>query len=286
LKFLAYILTLPFIYFTAFLPFKLLYAFSDFLYFILYKCFKYRVKVVRTNIKKSFPKLSETELLAIEKKFYSHLCDIIIETIKKLTISEKEVLKRAHFKNFDLLANYAKNNQSVITCMGHNGNWEWIGMSAAIQLLESNTPLFTLFKPMSNKNFEYLINEKIRKRGGLQLINQKDTLRHFAKNKENCTVTNFIADQTQAPEMALWITFLNQDTAAFDSFEKISKKYNQPVLYVSVSKPKRGYYELEFVELRKNDTALHFYELLEKDIMKQPEIWIWSHKRWKHKKPY
>lgn len=283
MNYLGYLLTLPFLYLVAYLPIPIAYWVSDLLYFFVYKLFKYRVKVVRTNLSNSFPNYSNEQLLAIEKGFYSHLCDLIIETIKKLQINDRELLERTKFTNFELLNNYANKQQAVITCMGHNGNWEWIGMSAALQL--QNAPLYTLFKPISNPYFEKLINEKIRKRGGLKLVNQKDTLRYFAKNKDICTVTNFIADQVQAPEMALWIKFLNQDTAAFDSFEKIAKKYNMPVLYASVTKIQRGKYEVEFVELDKNNIALHFYELLEKDIIKQPEIWLWSHKRWKHKKP-
>lgn len=172
--------------------------------------------------------------------------------------------------------------------MGHYGNWEWAGNTFA---LINKQQLYIIYHPLSNKHFDKLMY-KMRTRFGNKLYAMKETMKEMVKNRHEVNVTAFIADQTPSPDNAYWTTFLNQDTPVFWGTEKISQKMNLPIVYTSVKRVKRGYYEIHcelFVEDPKNTTEGQISELhtkrLEKDIIEQPAIWLWSHRRWKHKRP-
>ncbi|NQX98235.1 MAG: lysophospholipid acyltransferase family protein [Flavobacteriales bacterium] len=290
MKAITYYISLPFIYLISILPFWLLYRFSDFLYFIIYFVFSYRKKVVFQNLRNSFPEKSEEEIAQIAKKFYTFFCDWIVETIKSLTISKEAAIKRCHFTNTDILDKYHKENKKLIFVMGHMGSFELAGAEMAFN---TKYNLYVIFKPLSNKYFDNLIKSK-RTRFGSKVIAMNDTFRtmiHLKENKE-LSATLFIADQTPQPNSAYWTTFLNQETAIFWGTEIIAKKLNYPVIYISMRQPKRGYYEITPELLCENPASTQKGEISEmqtkrlaQDIKKQPEIWLWSHKRWKHKKP-
>jgi Kdo2-lipid IVA lauroyltransferase/acyltransferase len=223
------------------------------------------------------------------KKFYHHLCDFFLETLKILTISKKSLLKHCQFtpQAYDVFSRFANQNKSVLMVMGHNGNWEW--SCNAFNML-SQHQLFVIYHPISNKYFDGLMHH-IRSRYGTKLIAMKNTYREMAANKNGLNATAFVADQTPQPDHAYWTTFLNQDTPVFKGMEVIAKKMNLPVLYTSVKKIKRGYYEMNAEVLASNPTDTADGELsemyirrLEKDIIAQPETWLWSHRRWKHKR--
>src|ERR1700733_6398961 len=163
-----YYLSLPFIYLVSALPFKLLYLFSDFLNVILFRLIGYRKKIVLENLRNSFPGKTEKELYDICKKFYRHLCDFFLETIKILTISKEDLLKRCQFTTgaFDVFSKFADQNKSVLLVMGHNGNWEW--SCNAFNML-SRHQLFVIYHPVSNKYFDGLMH-RIRSRSGARLI--------------------------------------------------------------------------------------------------------------------
>lgn len=271
------------------LPFWLLYIKSDFFYLVIYRIFGYRKKVVITNLRNAFPEKSEAELQIICKKFYKHLCDLFLETFKTLTISKKTMLRHCKFSPqakalFDQLA---ADKQNIILAMGHQGNWEWAGNTFS---LECQQQLYVIYHPLTNKHFNGLIY-KMRTRFNTKLIAMRDTYKDMVANKNELNATAFIADQTPQPNNAYWTTFLNQDTPVFLGTEKIAKKLNYPVVYAQVKKVKRGYYEI-FAEMLvaepKNTSEREISELytrrLEKDIIAQPETWLWSHRRWKHKR--
>jgi KDO2-lipid IV(A) lauroyltransferase len=285
-----YYCSLPFIYLVSALPFKLLYVVSDFLNLILFRIVGYRKKVVMENLRNSFPGKSEEELYRICKKFYHHLCDFFLETIKILTISRKELLKRCQFtpEAFDVFSRFAAQNKSVLLVMGHNGNWEW--SCNAFNML-SRHQLFVVYHPITNKYFDDLMH-RIRSRYGTKLIPMKNTYKEMVVNKNGLNATAFVADQTPQPDHAYWTTFLNQDTPVFKGMEVIAKKMNLAVLYTSVKKVKRGYYEMNAEVLSENpqeaaegELSEKFIRRLERDIISQPETWLWSHRRWKHKRP-
>jgi KDO2-lipid IV(A) lauroyltransferase len=288
-KIVYYIFIFPVLFFVSLLPFFIIYVLSDFLYIVVFYVFGYRRKVVSTNLKNAFPEKTDFELKTIEKKYYHFLCDVILETIQTLTISKKTMLKRCKMNEasksiFDQLN---QQQQSCIIVLGHFGNWEWGGISFS---LTCNQQLCVLYHPLSDKNFDDLM-KNIRSRFGAKLYAMKDAIREMIKNRNEVTATAFIADQTPSPETAYWTTFLNQETPVFLGTEKIAKKLNYPIVYASVNRKKRGYYEIN-VELICADpqntidgeiTELHT-KYLEKDIIAQPETWLWSHKRWKHKR--
>ena len=286
---IGFYILLPFLYLISILPFPLFYLVSDFFYFLLYHILGYRKKVVYQNLKNSFPEKSHDELKKIERKFYRYLCDFFLETLKTLTISKKEASRRCAFTTqtkqlFDKLYTEKK---SCIIVMGHFGNWEWAGNTFGIDCKQK---LYVIYHPLHNKQFNNLIY-KMRTRFGNGLYAMRDTIREMIKNKNEINATAFIADQTPAPEGAYWTTFLNQETPIFWGTEKIARKLNFPVVYVTVNRKKRGFYEVHseiLVNEPKSTKEGEISELhtrkLETDIKAQPEVWLWSHRRWKHKR--
>ena len=286
---ISYYIVLPFIYLLSALPFRALYILSNGMYVFLYHITGYRKKVVITNLKNSFPEKTEDEINAICKQYYSYLCDLFLETFKTLTISKKSMLKHCYFhpeaqKLFDRLAD---ENKSVILVLGHLGNWEWAGNTFSLCCRHQ---LYVIYHPLRNKQFDGLMY-KMRSHFGTKLIAKKDTFRTMLAQKGELNATAFIADQTPFPDNAYWVRFLNQDTPVFKGTEIIAKKINYPIVYVNVNRIKRGYYELNAEMLCENPAATADEEItlmhtrrLEQDIIARPETWLWSHKRWKHKR--
>jgi Kdo2-lipid IVA lauroyltransferase/acyltransferase len=283
-------LVLPFIYLLSLLPFPLLYLLSDIFYFFIYHIFGYRKQIVIANLRNSFPGKSDAEIRTITRKFYRYFCDLFLETFKTLTISEKKMLQRCNLDQnavaiFDRL--YAEGKSGIIV-MGHWGNWEWAGNAFSLQCKQQ---LYVIYHPLRSEQFNNLVI-KMRRRFGTKLIEMKETFREMVKLRDEINATAFIADQTPAPEAAHWMQFMNQDTPVFKGTGKIAKKLNYPVLYVSVERIKRGSYIVHTEVLIEHPGALTEEEIteihtkrLEKDIISQPEIWLWSHRRWKHKRP-
>lgn len=277
-------LTYPFIYLIASLPFGLLYKFSDFLYFIL-KLSGYRKDVVYNNLKKSFPVKTHEELDKMCETYFRYLCDLILETLKTLTMTEKEASERCVFHDTLWLRKLREENRSIIIVMGHYGNWEWAGPSF---ILGSNYQLVVIYRPLSNPYFEKMLC-KTRTKFGTRITPVQNTLRDMVTNRKQVTATAFIADQTAFAETGYWTTFLNQDTAVFTGPEKLSKKFDYPVVYMGLRRTKRGFYEInpellieKPVETAENEISEVFTKRLEKDIVRDPSIWLWSHRRWKY----
>jgi KDO2-lipid IV(A) lauroyltransferase len=288
---LVYYIAIPFIYFVSILPFPLLYLVSDGLYFIGFYIVGYRKKVVYTNLKNSFPEKSEKELRRLQKQYYHYLCDLVLETFKTLSIRPSKMLKRCTIKPEagKLLDALYDENRNIILVMGHYGNWEWAGIAFS---KTRKHQLFVIYHELKSKYFNKLII-KMRTRFGTKLIPMQNTIRDMmlaASDKNRpLSATAFITDQTPFPEKAYWMTFLNQDTPVFTGTEKISRKLNYPVVYVSVKKIKRGYYEIDAellfrnpVETKDGEITDRHTKRLEKDIINLPSTWLWSHRRWKH----
>ncbi len=284
-RFLYYGVILP----ISSLPFPLLYGLSNFTYLILYKLIGYRKKVVFGNIQRSFPNMSHKEHMEICDKFYSHFCDLVLESLKTFTISEKQVLKRVVCKNPELINKYFDEKRSVIIAGGHLANWEIfaVGVDA---LIKHKT--IGIYKPLSNKYFDEKMR-KTRSKYGLYMVSTKNIKQVYEEEKNNYTATIFAIDQSPSnPNNCYWMTFLNQDTGVLFGTEKFAKEYNQPVLYGRINKEKRGYYSFEFFETfdqpkdtKEGQITELVTRLLEKDIIAAPQFWLWSHKRWKHKRP-
>jgi len=278
-----YILILPISY----LPYPILYLISDFLYFLMFKVIRYRKRVVFTNLINSFPKKNKQELDIIMSNFYRHLCDIIMESIKGFTISEKQLRSRLVIKNPEFSNFYAEKGQSIIFIGGHYNNWE---ICAQAFSMYSNHNCVGIYKPLSNK----FLNKKIyssRTRFGTNLVSMRQAKKSFTQNDEAKAIV-FGSDQNPSnPKSAFWLRFLNQDTAVLFGAEKYAKEYDFPVIYVSIRKLNRGYYEAEYSLITDSPTKEEYGKItkdftrkLEQDIIKKPQYWLWSHKRWKHKK--
>lgn len=286
---LGYFVALPFIYGISLLPFPLLYLLSDGIYVLIYKVLGYRKEVVMNNLRNSFPEKDEAELKAIASKFYQWFCDLTLETLKTLTISPEEVRKRVEFKGKDILQQYAREKRSVILVLGHYGNWELAG---ARYSQERDIPqLHVIYHPLANARFDRLMHH-MRTRHGTKLYTMRETSKAMIRDRDLLTATAFIADQTPSPERAYWMTFLNQDTPVFQGTEGLARKLDKPVIYISITRPERGYYCMSMETLVADPTRTTDGEItevhtrrLERDIRKYPELWLWTHRRWKHKRP-
>lgn len=288
MKAFLFYLIYPFIYLIASLPFRALYFISDVLYYLL--CLTgYRKKVVLQNLRNSFPDKTEKEIQAICSNYYRYLCDLVLETLKTLRMTEKQAKERCIFHTKDWLNQLYEEKKSILIVMGHHGNWEWAGPSFTL-----NTPyqLVVIYRPLSNPYFEKMMSG-MRTKFGTRITPVNNTLRDMVAHRQEITATAFIADQTATPENAYWTNFLNQDTAVFTGPEKLAKKFNYPVVYMNVHRTKRGYYEVTPELLFDNPKTSNegeicevFTRRLEKEIIFQPHTWLWSHRRWKHKRPH
>lgn len=286
---IGYYIALPFIYGIALLPFPLLYLLSDGLYLLLYRVLGYRKGVVLTNLRNSFPEKSEAEIKAIASRFYRWFCDLTLETLKTLTISPKTLRERVSFEGVEVLEEYARRKQSIVLVLGHFGNWELAG--ARYSQEKSIPQLIVIYHPLQNTYFDRLVH-RMRTRHGTQLYTMRETSKSMLRDRHLLTATAFIADQTPAPERAYWMTFLNQDTPVFQGTEALSKKLGYPVVYISITRPKRGFYHMVAETLVEDpkatavgETTVTHTRRLERDICTHPELWLWTHRRWKHKRP-
>lgn len=281
---------ISFLWLIAWLPLRVLYLLSNFIYFLLYHVLSYRKKVICNNLQKSFPEKNEEEINKIAKKYYRHLSDIFVEVIYMLHMSKKDVAKRCKYKNVELIEKYYKENRSVIAILGHYNNWEWMAYCAATLPHE----FYAIYKPLSNKIFDRFF-KKMRERHTGKLMSMEDTFRIMVKNYRDrkLTFTGFIGDHTPTMgDAKYWTKFMNQDTPVFLGTEKIAQKLDYVVVFTHMRKIKRGYYEIEFIPITDQAKKTAPYEITEKHvkqlekIMKdKPEYWLWSHRRWKHKKP-
>ncbi len=272
------------------LPLQVLYLFSDLIYLVLYYVVRYRRKVVSVNLKNSFPEKPEEELKSIEKKFYRHLSDIIVETFKLTHMSLVSQKKRFTYSNLGIIDKLREEKRDVIAVLGHYNNWEWPTLLP--DYLKYKTVI--IYKPLQNKYFNNFINKQ-RSKYGILLTPTSQVIREIINHKNNGinTVSIFISDQIPAKgDIRYWTTFLNQDTAVFTGAGKIAAKYDMAVLFFNIQKIKRGFYNLD-IELLFDHTAGLSEDVitdkhvrrLEEIIREKPENWIWSHRRWKHKKP-
>ena len=285
---LGYYLFRLLVFLFSLVPFWVLYLYSDILYFFFYHMFGYRKNVVFTNLRNSFPEKSEAEINKIAKGFYKNLSDITFESIKGFSMSKKTLKKRYPVINLELLDDYFQKGQSVIGLAAHYANWEWGVISFGFQFTHKS---IGLYKPMSNKYIDNYV-KKARAAWGMNLVSIKDTHKTFEKKHEKPAMFFMVSDQSPSNiKKAKWVQFLNQDTACLHGAEAYAKKYNLPLVFGDIQRIKRGYYQMEMsvfedhpTETKEGEITEHYMRKLEEIINKKPENWLWSHKRWKHKK--
>lgn len=288
MQFLAYILIYPFLWLISILPFRLLYAFSDVLYVWIYKVFGYRKKIVKENLNLVFPNKSKEEINRITKTFYHHLCDMMVESIKSLTISEAEMKKRFTFTNLEEIYKIEKANKSIVLMCAHYASWEWIFILQTYVKSRGNA----VYKRLANKYFDRLI-KRIRAKYNSYLITTKETIPILTELKKQgvLSINGFISDQSPKVNKAFhWNEFMGIKVPVHTGAEMLAKKLDMAVVFFRVKKLKRGFYETTFETITLNPNEYKDYEitdiflkLVEAQINEAPEYYLWTHKRWKHR---
>jgi KDO2-lipid IV(A) lauroyltransferase len=257
------------------------------LFVIIYHIVHYRRAVVQQNLANAFPEKTEKERYDIERKYYHYLADLIVETVKMITVSEKQIQKRVVATNTGLVHEYFAKGKSIIAVAGHYCNWE---MAALNFNFVTDNRFMIVYKPLNNEIFnDFFI--QIRSRFGGQPIAMKQTMRKMVEYRKELTVSVLVGDQTPGVnEVNYFTTFLNQPTAVFLGIEKISKTIDAAVVFYDMKRVKRGYYTYTLVPLTENPKQTAEHELtemhvqyLEGMIRKEPQYWLWSHRRWKFK---
>lgn len=273
----------------SYIPYRVLYFLSDGLYYLLYYVVGYRRKIVRRNLVESFPEKGLPEIKQIEKKFYRFFMDMILESCKLASISPEEIRRRMKFTNVEQVNALLRQGKSVSVYLGHYGNWEWV--SSMPLWLEKNIAGAQIYHKLRNKSIERLMLH-IRGRMGAVSVDMHKTARYITglANARRLCVVGFIADQSpRKQESRYFLPFLNHKTPVLTGTEKITKHYGFEAWYLDVRRTGRGYYEAEFVRLHEKPRTLPDFELtalyfqhLEQTILREPELYLWTHKRFKH----
>ncbi|MCK9501753.1 MAG: lysophospholipid acyltransferase family protein [Lascolabacillus sp.] len=290
-KSIGYSLLYAVAYLHALLPFSVLYLLSDILYFFIYYIIRYRRKLVRRNIKNSFSFETEKRIISIEKEFYHHLCDYFVETIKTLHISDEEMRKRMKFENPEMINRLTASGNSCILSLGHYCNWEWV--TSIVNYLTPGIKQGLVYKELHSKAFDHLF---VRLRSSFKAIpiEMRSVYRKLieSKNKGETVVVGLLSDQRPPKSTGhYWTRFMNQDTVVQTGMEKIAKLLGFSIVYLDITKVKRGHYIGKFYVITPDASNEPEYEImerymnkLEETIKKDPAYYLWSHNRWKFKK--
>lgn len=289
MKLLAYLIAYPFLWLISRMPFRMLYAFSDMVFILIYYIIRYRRKTVQNNLKIALPHLSETEHKRIEKEFYKHMCDMFLEMIKTLSITAEEMDKRFQFTNIEVVHEFEKKQKSIILMYSHYASWEWsIALGRHISFKG-----YGIYKKIQNPYFDKLVRD-IRSKFDATLINTKSTIKEVTQNQEKgiLGLYGFISDQTPRPQKThYWEEFMGKVVPIHTGGEMLAKKLNMSTVFMKVEKVKRGHYQATFIPITDNPREIPDYQVtyrfikeVEKQILEKPEYYFWTHKRWKHSK--
>ncbi|MFM2206354.1 MAG: hypothetical protein RL213_329 [Bacteroidota bacterium] len=282
---LYYLLILP----VSLLPFPLLYLLSDFLFIILFYLLPYRKRLVLENLRRSFPEKGEKELLQIRRRFYRHFCDMVVESLKTFTASPASIRARVELVNLELIDRLYKDGKSVILATGHYANWEWPAITLPYHSAHTATGIY---KKLSNPFFDRKL-QRSRSRFGLKLMSTREVAQFFSTHEKELCTYGFINDQSPSdPRRGHWMEFLHQDTCMLLGVETYAVKYDFPVVYVMITKKRRGHYRLEYrlvSEHPRKEPQFAITEacarINEAIIREEPAYWLWTHRRWKHRRP-
>lgn len=275
-------------YLLSLLPLCVHYVLSDALYFLVYRLLHYRVKVVRKNISESFPEKDASELRHIERGFYHWFCDYIVESVKLLTMSQRQMKRRLVFKGTDVVDQVVGEGQSCAVYLGHYGNWEWV--TSLPLWVTPKAQCGQIYHAIENPQFDRLFL-RLRQRFGAVCIPMAETLRRIIKYRQEGrpVVIGYIGDQVPFwNNIHHWCQFLNHDTPVLTGTERLARQTGHAVFYMDVRRVRRGYYEAEFQLISREPKQLAEYEVtdeyfrrLEASIRRDPACYLWSHNRWK-----
>ncbi len=289
MQFIVYLLVYPILWIISILPFRLLYIFSDFVFVIVYYIIGYRKKTVRQNLSIAMPLATKKERLIVEKKFYHHMCDLFLEMIKTLTISEKTMDEHFTVKNIALMQEMEKKGKSIILMTSHYASYEW---SVSINN-KLNFESYLVYKKIANQYFDKLAR-KIRSKFGANLLTTQETVDKMKENHKNNipSLYGFASDQSpKAAKIRNWGTFFGVETPLQSGAEALAKEFDMTMMYMYIRKVKRGFYEATFEVITDQPRSFPDYEIsqlymnmAEKQILEAPEFYLWTHKRFKHRK--
>ncbi len=288
MQLLVYIVAYPILRIVSWLPFRLLYAMSSFVYLLLYYVVGYRKKTVRSNLRLVLPEKSGQEILQVEKGFYRHMCDMFLEMIKTMGISNKQLQKRFTFTNLDVLHELENKGKSVMLMFPHYASWEWvIALDAHIR-----SKGYAIYQPINNKYFDKLVRD-IREKFGTTLITTGDTKSIVQTNRAKGLLSMYgiLSDQSPQPHRAHhWAPFMGITVPVHTGAEMLCKRLQLPAVYLKVEKIKRGHYQGTFKVLAEDPENFKDYEIselflkeVETSIQEAPQHYFWTHKRWKHR---
>lgn len=274
------------------LPLGVLYVLADLCFPLLYHVARYRRKVVTENLNNAFPELTPRERRKIRRRFYRWFCDYVVETLKLLTISRKEMMRRMVIEGVDEMERSLETKPFVFIFLGHYCNWEWVS-SIPLWYQKEDSHGAQLYRPLKNKAFDRLFLE-MRSRFGSENISKYEALRHILQLRRDGkkTCIGFISDQTPGwNSIHDWVDFLHQDTPVFTGTERIAKKVDAAIFFADIRRVRRGYYHLVLRRMTDEPKDFPDYALteqymreLEQIIRRQPHLWLWSHRRWKHRR--
>ena len=285
---LLYYLTYGTLWLLSLLPLRVHYVLSDIIYLLVYHVVGYRRRMVRRNMADSFPEKTEAELREMEKAFYHWFCDYLVETVKLLTISREQLRRRMVFRGTEIVDEIVESGQSCAVYLGHYCNWEWI--TSLPLWVTPKAQCGQIYHALENPDFDRLFL-KLRQRMGAVCIPMAETLRQIAayRQQKRPVVIGYISDQVPFwNNIHHWLNFLHHDTPVLTGTERLARSAGQAVLYIDVTRPRRGYYVAEFKLIERNPKQTSNYELtdayfrlLEASILRAPQYWLWTHNRWK-----
>jgi Kdo2-lipid IVA lauroyltransferase/acyltransferase len=285
MHYITYIIFRLFVLIFSLIPFRVLFAFADGIFYLVYYVVGYRKQVVFENLRMSFPEKTEAEITRIARQFYHHLADLLIESLKAFSMTEAAIVKRYRYNDVKFLDELYGKGRQAICVGGHFGNWEWGGIASGSQL--KHKPV-GFYKPLSNKYIDAYM-QRTRVQGRSVLASIARTSETFNTDWGEPAIFYMVADQSpSSARLAYWVDFLNQETATLHGPEKYARVHNLPVVFASVIKIKRGYYTVDFKMLepepaktRTGEITTRYMKMLEEVIRKNPEYYLWSHRRWK-----
>lgn len=285
---LVYYLTIPFLWVVSLLPFSVFYIFSDVICFLVYRIIGYRKKTVTTNLQYAFPEKTRDEILAIRHDFYHHFCDLFLEMIKTGRMSKEQLQQRFKLKNPEELKRIQGLNKGNLLMMAHYASYEWV---VALPYQGLTFKSYGIYKKVKNKYFDHLIKSS-RGKHGTVMIDKNRIQRQMIKNTRAGKAASYGMIADQAPKggrTKYWRSFMGHEVPVFIGSEVMAKKLDLAVTYLKITKPKRGYYEVEIIPLADNPKEFadyeitdRYFELLEAQIEQEPAHYLWSHRRWKH----
>lgn len=283
---MQYLLAVNVARFFSLLPLPVLHFFSNITAWILQYVVGYRQNVIRDNLRKAFPEKDRNSLRQIEKKFYRNFTDIVVESVKSLTISEGELRQRLRLRNPEVFEQLYAQGKGVIMVMGHYTNFEWMAMGIPLLVPQ---PCFAVYQRLKDHRYSNLV-VNIREQFGLKLFQMKDTYPFMINNTAEAPLYVFMADQSpHKGKVKFRTSFMGRETPVHLGVENLAKKCDLAVVFIEMERAKRGHYEVEaqllYHDLKGAEThqvTREHVKALEKVIYKKPEDWLWSHKRWKH----